>query len=142
MLKSSVSSKQSGYESVLCPLVAEACVNVCPKNPVNFNVDNVRVCKIVGGSLNTSSVVKGMVFKREAEGVVKRIENAKVAVFAQGKEYIINKIYLLSSGVDTSSTETKGTVLITSAEQLESYSSSEEAKLEAYVKVRIDLVLD
>lgn len=109
---------------------------------MNFNVDNVRVCKIVGGSLNTSSVVKGMVFKREAEGVVKRIENAKVAVFAQGKEYIINKIYLLSSGVDTSSTETKGTVLITSAEQLESYSSSEEAKLEAYVKVRIDLVLD
>eukprot|EP00210_Caulerpa_lentillifera_P006196 g5920.t1 len=120
LLKSSVSSKQSGFESILCPLVSQACINVCPKNPVNFNVDNVRVCKIIGGSLSASTVVKGMVFKREAEGVIKRIENAKVAVFSQG--------------VDTSSTETKGTVLITSAEQLESYSTSEEAKLEAYVK--------
>ena len=84
MLKSSVSSKQSGYESLLCPLIAEACICVCPKNPHNFNVDNVRVCKLVGGSVYDSVVVKGMVFKRESEGVIKRMEDAKVAVFAQG----------------------------------------------------------
>lgn len=41
-IKGSVSSKQYGYESVLCPLIAEACISVCPKNPVSFNVDNVR----------------------------------------------------------------------------------------------------
>ena len=36
--------------------------------------------------------------------------------------------------VDTSATETKGTVLIESAAQLESYAHSEEAKMEEYIK--------
>ena len=38
-------------------------------------------------------------------------------------------------GVDSNTTETKGTVLIKSAEELESYSASEEASLEAHIKV-------
>jgi hypothetical protein len=29
-----------------------------PKNVFNFNVDNVRVCKILGGSLQASEVVQ------------------------------------------------------------------------------------
>ncbi len=41
-IKGSVSSKQFGYEDLLCPLIAEACIGVCPKNPASFNVDNVR----------------------------------------------------------------------------------------------------
>ena len=41
-IKGSVSSKQYGYEDLLCPLISEACIGVCPKNPVSFNVDNVR----------------------------------------------------------------------------------------------------
>ena len=39
-----------------------------PPNPKNFNVDNVRVVKIMGSSLNNSTVVQGMVFGREPEG--------------------------------------------------------------------------
>lgn len=39
-----------------------------PTNPKNFNVDNVRVVKIMGGSLAGSKVVQGMVFGREPEG--------------------------------------------------------------------------
>ena len=35
------------------------------KNPSNFNVDSVRVVKILGGSIFDTSVVKGMVFGRE-----------------------------------------------------------------------------
>jgi len=66
---------------------------VCPKNPASFNVDNVRVVKVPGGGVTDSAVVRGMVLKRDAEGTVKRVENATVAVFAQG--------------IDTSSTETK-----------------------------------
>ena len=38
-IKGSVSSKQFGYEDLLCPLIAEACIGVCPKNPASFNVD-------------------------------------------------------------------------------------------------------
>ena len=43
--------------------------------------------------------------------------------------------------MDTSSTETKGTVLIKNAEELESYSASEEAKLESYIKVNAHSLL-
>ena len=50
-LRTVVASKQSGTEDILASLVAEAVLSVLPKNPVNFNVDNVRVVKIMGGSL-------------------------------------------------------------------------------------------
>lgn len=48
-LRGSVSSKQLGYEELLAPLIAEACIDVVPTNPHNFNVDNVRIVKILGG---------------------------------------------------------------------------------------------
>lgn len=44
-----------------------------PSNPKNFNVDNVRVVKIMGGSLSGSAVVRGMVFGREPEGMFSHI---------------------------------------------------------------------
>ncbi|KAK3135903.1 hypothetical protein QOZ80_5BG0425010 [Eleusine coracana subsp. coracana] len=119
-MRSAVASKQFGQEDILCPLIADACIQVCPKNPVNFNVDNVRVAKLLGGGLHNSSVVRGMVLKNDAVGSIKRVEKAKVAVFA--------------GGVDTSATETKGTVLIHSAEQLENYAKTEEAKVEELIK--------
>ena len=92
-IRGAVSSKQYGFEDLLCPLIAQACIDVCPKNPNNFNVDNVRVIKITGSGAYNSSVVKGIVIKRDTEGTVKGVTDAKVAVFAQG--------------VDTPSTETK-----------------------------------
>ncbi|GAX82224.1 hypothetical protein CEUSTIGMA_g9652.t1 [Chlamydomonas eustigma] len=119
-IRSAVSSKINGYEDILCPLVAQACVDVCPKNPVNFNVDNVRVVKIPGASLPDSMVVNGMVLRRDTEGTVKHVENAKIAAYAEG--------------VDTASTDTKGTVLIKNAAELENYSKDEENKLEEYIK--------
>ncbi|KAG0695543.1 chaperonin Cpn60/TCP-1 family [Suillus ampliporus] len=90
-----IASKQYGYEDVLSLLVAEAALAVMPKNPKNFNVNNVRVVKIMGGSLSGSKVVPGMVFGREPEGIVKKVSNAKVAVF--------------TSALDVAQTETKGT---------------------------------
>ncbi|GFP91834.1 T-complex protein 1 subunit theta [Phtheirospermum japonicum] len=119
-MKSTVASKQFGQEDKLCNLIAEACIQVCPKNPENFNVDNVRVAKLLGGGLHDSTTVRGLVLKSDAIGSIKRMENAKVAVFA--------------GGVDTTATETKGTVLIHSAEQLENYAKTEEAKVEELIK--------
>ncbi|XP_058204495.1 T-complex protein 1 subunit theta [Rhododendron vialii] len=119
-MKAAVASKQFGQEDILCSLIADACIQVCPKNPANFNVDNVRVAKLLGGGLHNCTIVRGMVLKTDAVGSIKRVEKAKVAVFA--------------GGVDTSATETKGTVLIHSAEQLENYSKTEEAKVEELVK--------
>lgn len=57
----------------------QACIQVCPKNPVNFNVDNVRVAKIVGGGLHNCTVVRGMVLKTDALGSIKRMDKAKVS---------------------------------------------------------------
>lgn len=123
-IRGSVSAKQHGLEDILCPLIAQACVTVCPKNPASFNVDNVRVVKISGGGVGDSSVVRGMVLLRGAEGTVKRATAAKVAVFAQG--------------IDTSSTETKGTVLIQDAKELTEYSRSEENKLGQLIQAVAD----
>lgn len=93
---------------------------VCPKNPKSFNVDNVRVCKMVGGGMYDSEVVKGLVIPRPPEGTVRRAEKVKVAVFAQG--------------VEASITETKGTVLIKSAEELMNYAKSEEEAMENVIR--------
>ncbi|KAG0472377.1 hypothetical protein HPP92_016923 [Vanilla planifolia] len=123
-MKAAVASKQFGQEDILCPLIADACIQVCPKNPTNFNVDNVRVAKLIGGGLHNCSVVRGMVLKNDAIGSIKKVEKAKIAVFA--------------GGVDTSATETKGTVLIHSAEQLENYAKTEEAKVEELIKAVAD----
>lgn len=67
-IKPAIASKQYGYEDTLASLVAEASLLVMPPNPKMFNVDNVRVVKIMGGSLAGSKVVQGMVFGREPEG--------------------------------------------------------------------------
>ena len=69
-LRGVLSSKMQGYEDLLGKLVADACIKVCPANQFNFNVDNVRVCKLAGGALGGSKVVKGMVLKRSVEGSV------------------------------------------------------------------------
>ncbi|GAB2266798.1 T-complex protein 1 subunit theta [Dionaea muscipula] len=119
-MKAAVASKQFGQEDVLCSLIADACIQVCPKNPANFSTDNVRVAKLLGGGLHNSTVVRGMVLRNDAVGSIKRVENAKVVVFA--------------SGIDTTATETKGTVLIHSADQLESYAKTEEAKVDELIK--------
>lgn len=93
-MKSAVASKQFGQEDVLCPLIADACIQVCPKNPINFNVDNVRIVKLVGGGLHNSCIVRGMALKHDAVGTIKRVENAKVLFFFPNNKYIFLSSYL------------------------------------------------
>lgn len=119
-IRTVVAAKQSGSEDFLADLVAEAVLAVLPKNPVNFNVDNVRVVKIMGGSLAQSKVVKGMVFARQPEGTVTKATKAKVGVF--------------SCPVDISQTETKGTVLLHNAKEMMDFTTGEENQIEQIVK--------
>ncbi|KAL4785294.1 TCP-1/cpn60 chaperonin family-domain-containing protein [Aspergillus varians] len=123
-LRTVVASKQSGTEQILASLVAEAVLAVLPKNPVNFNVDNVRVVKIMGGSLEQSRVIKGMVFGREPEGSIKKARKAKVGVF--------------SCPIDISQTETKGTVLLKNAQEMLDFTKGEEGALETAIKELYD----
>ncbi|KAG8165726.1 hypothetical protein KVR01_004278 [Diaporthe batatas] len=115
-----IASKQNGSEDFLADLVAEAVLAVLPKNPAHFSVDNVRVVKIMGGSLEQSRVVKGMVFPKEPNGSVKKATKAKVAVY--------------SCAIDISQTETKGTVLLHNAKEMLDFTKGEEDQLEAAVK--------
>jgi len=115
-VRPSIAAKQYGSEDILADLVAEAALSIMPNNPKNFNVDNVRVVKIMGGSLDASRVVQGMVFGREPEGTVKKASKAKVAVF--------------TCPLDIAQTETKGTVLIKSADEMLNFTSGEEKHLE------------
>ena len=65
----------------MAPLVYDACINAMPTNTDNFNVDNVRVVKILGGSISDSMVVHGMVITRGSETSITNVKNAKVAVY-------------------------------------------------------------
>ena len=123
-IRTVVASKQSGSEDFLAGMIAEAILAVLPKNPINFNVDNIRVVKIMGGSLEQSKVVKGMVFGREPDSRTKRAKNAKVGVF--------------SCPIDTSQTETKGTVLLHNAKEMLDFTKGEENQLETAIKQLYD----
>lgn len=119
-IKACIAAKQHGFEDFLAPFIAQACVQVMPANAKGFNVDNVRVAKIIGGGVKQTTVVNGMCIPRRCHGTIKHVTDAKVAVF--GCE------------LDAAAPETKGTVLITSAEQLLNYSKSEEIMMEKQIK--------
>merc|ERR1719259_958168 len=118
-IRSSVMSKQYGNEDFIAGLVAEACISILPVNS-GFNVDNIRVCKIEGSGLNSSTWIRGMVFKRLVETDITRVEGAKIACY--------------TCPIDSMQTETKGTVLIKSAKELMDYSKGEEDLLEAQIR--------
>jgi T-complex protein 1 subunit theta len=119
-IRTVIAAKQSGNEDFLAGMVAEAVLAVLPKQPENFNVDNIRVVKIMGGSLEQSKVVKGMVFGREPDGAVKNANKARVGVF--------------SCPIDISQTETKGTVLLHNAKEMLDFTKGEENQLEGIIK--------
>jgi T-complex protein 1 subunit theta len=119
IIRSSVMSKQYGREELLANIIARACISVHAAGH-SFNVDNVRVCKIVGSGVSKIDLVQGMVFKRQVESTLTKVDNAKVVIF--------------TCPVDISATETKGTVLIKSADELRNFSSGEENLFEEQIK--------
>jgi len=67
-LKTAIGSKLYGYEDFMAPIIAQACIQILPKKPRNFNVDNIRVAKLLGGSVRGTTLVKGYVMMRDTEG--------------------------------------------------------------------------
>lgn len=124
-----VGAKQYGSKEIISGLIVDAILSVLPQGVdakvSNFNVDSIRVVKVMGSSLPNSFVIKGMVFPREPEGHVKKInEKSKVAVF--------------TCPIDISVTETKGTVLLHNAKEMMDFSKGEEQQLHQMVKELYD----
>lgn len=135
VIKPVISSKKYGSEDLLSRLVAEAVSYVLPNRRQSFgsgtpyfNVDSIRVVKIMGGSLFNSTVIKGMVFNREPEGHIKSLPEGgrhKVAVF--------------TCAIDIANTETKGTVLLHNAQEMLDFSKGEEKQIDAMMKEIADM---
>jgi len=54
LIRTTVASKQFGLEDFLSGLISEACIYATPENATRFNIDNVRVQKILGGGVSDS----------------------------------------------------------------------------------------
>ncbi len=124
ILSTVVTSKQNGMEEHISDLIVRAVQIALPKakdEVRQFNIDNIRTVKIIGGSfLGGSHVVNGMVLLREPETHVKKATQAKIAVYA--------------CPISTGRTETKSTVLLHSSEEMRSFSSGEEKIIEGQIK--------
>ena len=119
-MKASVASKQYGLEDLLGGLITKACLYTLSKGSKKLNIENVRVQKILGGGIGDSEVVHGHVVLRQSETSIHRVTNAKVAVF--------------NANLEMNQGETKGTVLLTNADELQNYTKSEENQFENFIK--------
>jgi len=119
-IKSTIASKQFGLEDFLSKKIAQAAIHAMPERISNFNVDNIRVQKILGGGIYDTEVVHGIVVVRGSETTIRSVEKAKVAVF--------------NTNIEMQQGETKGTVLLKNAEDLLGYTQGEEDAFEGFIK--------
>lgn len=91
-----------------------------PENPTKFNVDQVRVQKILGGTINDSQVIHGMVVLRGSETTITSVKKAKIAIF--------------NTSIEMQQGETKGTVLLKNADDLLTYTKGEEEQFERFIQ--------
>ncbi|GAB1221221.1 hypothetical protein ENUP19_0071G0045 [Entamoeba nuttalli] len=116
-LKPVIGAKVAGYSEFFTHLVVEACHRTL--HGYEFNVDNVRVTKILGGSVDESEIINGFVLQTTPSGSILEVQDAKVAIYVQGFEL--------------PKTETKGTVLLKDADQFKNFSKGEEEMLKELV---------
>ena len=123
VLKPVLGSKQYGSEDILSDLVVQACQIVLNDKETSavLQPSSIRTVKIMGGNVRQSACVQGFVAQRGVETTRTASEkNAKIVVYA--------------SGVEASSTEAKGTVLMKTAEDLKNYNRTEETKMEEIIQ--------
>ncbi|MDI6888869.1 MAG: thermosome subunit alpha, partial [Methanocellales archaeon] len=85
------------------------------------DIDNIKVEKRVGGSIEDSELIEGMVISKERvhPGMPKRVENAK--------------ILLLDTAIELRKTEVDAEISITSPEQMRAFLAEEESMLKSMV---------
>ena len=125
IIKPVIGSKMvHGQEGFLAPIVAQACINVLPSDRSKFNVDNVRVSKILGGTLMKTETMKGLVIVRNVEGSITKCEKCNVAVY--------------NCPFETQGAETSDQIVFKTADELLNYTKSEEDNMEKIIKNIVD----
>lgn len=112
-------------DSSIAEWVAKACIASTPANG-QFRVQNVRVATILGSGMADTFMLPGLATTRctQSKTSIKCVNEAKVAVFV--------------NPLDINDTDSKGNVLMKNAEDLKNYNKSEEAWMDAQVKLIAD----
>lgn len=120
VMSAALASKLPNHYEFFAQLLTKACRSILQEGK-KFNPENIRTIKLLGGNVSHSVLVDGFVIARSPEGDrVEEVTKAKIACF--------------NCPFDPQGGETKGTVLITKADDLVKYSSTEEALAERIVK--------
>uniref|UniRef100_A0A8C9LLL6 T-complex protein 1 subunit theta-like n=1 Tax=Piliocolobus tephrosceles TaxID=591936 RepID=A0A8C9LLL6_9PRIM len=118
------------YEFIV-QLLSKCICTMMPEEITQFDVDNIRISKINGGSLIDSNYLVGMVITREANGIVKKKEDGNVIV--------------LNCGLEAATTETKGTVLLHNATELMNFTKGEEEQMRNIIEniknAKVDVII-
>ena len=127
VIESALAPKLPSHHAFFAQLTAKACLAVLGEGEgsARFSAENVRLVKVLGGSLEDSELVRGFVIPRGLESSGREGgEKLRVAVF--GVPF------------DPQEAETKGTVLISNAQQLLDYTKTEESYAEKLVRELVD----
>ncbi|KAF8820834.1 putative T complex chaperonin [Cardiosporidium cionae] len=118
-IKPVIASKQGSTDGKIFQLVAETVALVLPPNLKDFNTENIRVAQLIGGSIDMSYSINGMVILRDSEGNIKKKKNPKVLI--------------LSCGLEITGTEATSTVLLKNAQELLDFTKGEEHQMETLI---------
>ncbi|MCM1985779.1 thermosome subunit alpha [Methanococcoides seepicolus] len=109
-------------KDVLSKIAVDAIVSIVDRDNENtVEIENVKVEKKVGGRIDDSELIEGMILDKERvhANMPKKVEGAKIA--------------LLNSAIELKETEVDAEISITSPEQLQSFLDQEEAMLKSLV---------
>lgn len=120
VIETAICPKLPNYYKFFGKLIADACFKIMPEDIKDFEPSNVRVTKILGGSLTDSRLIEGMVVDRPVSGTIESVAKAKVACY--------------SCPIEINGGETKGTVIIKNAKDLLNFTTSEENYLDTMIK--------
>src|ERR1051325_9616794 len=122
--RTSMASKMiSGNSEALSKIVVDAVLEVSEKTQDNYRVDldDIKVEKKAGGSINDTTLVRGVILDKEVVhgGMPKRIEDAKIAV--------------VNSALEIEKTEFDAKININSPDQMQQFINEENRMLKAMV---------
>lgn len=82
IIESTLAPKLPSHYKYFSKIVHDACLSITKDVSPRFNADSLRVCKILGGDVEDSHVIKGFVINRVLETPnIELVENAKVVVY-------------------------------------------------------------